>query len=486
MSNIFIGALLLSIWYVTLFLGKNIGLSMILFVAPLTYYLIYILERNKKIENTKPKILIIPIVLLSSTYFIFNNNFFNTINIFAIPALIIVMILGLFNEKFELKLNLISKIIGVILTPISFISETFEKLRTYLEDTFKINIDAEKERKVKKVIKSIFVTLPVVLVITLLLSSADEIFGNIFIVILEKLLIIISKIKISTLFIRIILIICTFMYMSSFFDYIISRYESKEKEEKNIKEKDNFTIKMILTALDVIYLVFCYIQVKSLFMRNVDINYANYARQGFFQLMIVSVINLCTILIAKKSQNEKEVGTNKYINIMSLIMIGFTFIILMSSAVRMYFYESAYGYTLLRLLVYCALITEAVLLIPTILYIVDKKIDLPKIYFTIIIIAYLCMNFANFDNLIAKRNVDRYIEIGKIDMYYLKTETGTDAVNQIIRILDVNTNDKIKEQTRKYLESIYSEETVDFREFNISQFIAKKLIKSTPGLKINY
>ena len=48
------------------------------------------------------------------------------------------------------------------------------------------------------------------------------------------------------------------MYMSSFFDYIISRYESKEKEEKNIKEKDNFTIKMILTALDVIFSILLY------------------------------------------------------------------------------------------------------------------------------------------------------------------------------------------------------------------------------------
>lgn len=216
-------------------------------------------------------------------------------------------------------------------------------------------------------------------------------------------------------------------------------------------------------------------------MKNVDINYAYYARQGFFQLMIVSVINLVTILMAKKSQNGKEHRNNKYINIMSLIVIGFTFIILISSAVRMYFYESAYGYTLLRLLVYCVLITEAILLIPTILYVMDRKINLTKTYFTIIITAYLCMNFANFDYIIAKRNIDRYIETGKIDMYYLKTETGTDAVNQIIRILEANTDvNDTKEQARKYLQSIYDslkEKTFDIRDFNISEILAKALIE---------
>ena len=82
MMNIFIGALILSIWCVTLFFGKSIGLSMLLFVVPLTYYIIHILEKNNKIENPKAKVLIIPITLLASTYFLYNNSLFNTLNLF--------------------------------------------------------------------------------------------------------------------------------------------------------------------------------------------------------------------------------------------------------------------------------------------------------------------------------------------------------------------------------------------------------------------
>ena len=237
---------------------------------------------------------------------------------------------------------------------------------------------------------------------------------------------------------------------------------------------------MILTTLNIIYLVFCYIQIKSLFLKNVNINYAHYARQGFFQLMIVSIINLVTILIAKKNETTNETQNNKYIKVMSLIMLGFTYIILISSVVRMFYYESAYGYTLLRLLVYCALLTEAILLIPTILYIIDKKIKLPQCYFTIILAMYVVMNFANFDIIIAKRNVDRYIETGKIDMYYLRIGTGTDAVNQILRLLENNENEIVRQEAKQHLENLYDDlknKTFDIREFNISKMKAKALIE---------
>ena len=241
---------------------------------------------------------------------------------------------------------------------------------------------------------------------------------------------------------------------------------------------------MILGALNVIYLIFCYIQIKSLFMRQTNINYAEYARQGFFQLMIVSLINLYTILLAKKREMQDETK-NKYIKIMCFAMIVFTFIILISAAYRMYLYESAYGYTFLRLLVYCILFTEAVMLIPTILYIIDKKINLPIVYFVIVMSVYICMNFANFENIIAKRNVDRYLQTGKIDLLYLEMDTGTDAIKQIVRILDANENEVgIKPETRRYLQEMYFDlesEGMDFRDFNLSKILAKKKISEKLG-----
>ena len=103
--SIGIGAVIFSIWLIILFFGKDIGFSMLLFVIPFSIFFIYILERNNKIKNPKFKLLLIPILLLSSTYFIFDNSFFNSINLIIIPILQSVLVLGLLGEnlKYENK-----------------------------------------------------------------------------------------------------------------------------------------------------------------------------------------------------------------------------------------------------------------------------------------------------------------------------------------------------------------------------------------------
>lgn len=472
MIEIFAGSVILSIWYVTLFFEKEIGLSMILFIVPTVGFIIYLLKKNKKEINLKPTILIIPIVLLALTYLIFNNSFFYTLNKLVIPLLIIYMILEMFNETIEINTKLISKVMKIVFTPIAFIGESFEKLKQSIEEKIKINAKPSRKKNMVKVVKAILITLPIALLILLLLSSADQEFENIFSRILIDGLRLISKIHISTTLAKIMVTVVLFVYFIGFFYYISFKYEKDENEEEKKKQKDNFTIKMILAVLNIIYLVFCIIQIKSLLQDGSNLKYAYYAREGFFQLMIVSLINLVTILIAKRSEKH-----NKYIKLMCLIMVLFTFIILISSVTRMYLYESAYGYTLLRVLVSCALFAETILLIPTIIYILDKKIKLAKTYFTILITIYVCMNYANFDNLIAKRNIDRYEQIGKLDLYYLILNTNTDAVNQMSRLYNKEKSDE--NSTKVYLDQLYNkleQEKMDFRNFNLSKIFAKNTI----------
>ena len=488
--SIGIGALIFSIWLIILFFGKDIGFSMLLFVIPFSIFFIYILERNNKIKNPKFKLLLIPILLLSSTYFIFDNSFFNSINLIIIPVLQSVLVLGLLGENFEIRFDTIGKILGSFFTPLSFIGESTINFIDTIKESLKIDVKSRNEDKIKKIFKAILITMPVVLIIIILLSTADEIFANIFKGMFTQTLNLLNEINIYTSFMKFIYIVVAFFYFIGLFYYVCIKYEViDEKAISQTKVNDNFTIKMILVSLNIIYLVFCYIQIKSLFMRKTTLNYAHYARQGFFQLMIVSIINLITILIAKKRDNEGESKTNKFINYMSLTMLIFTFIIVISAWVRMYFYENAYGYTLLRLLVYCTLLTESIMFIPTILYILDKKVNLPKSYFIIIAVIYLCMNFANFDNIIAKRNVNRYIETGKIDLYYLKQETGVDSINQLLRILKTRANiDNVKLETSKYLKEKYkalNEEKMDFRNFNMSKIFAKKLIEKEMQINAN-
>ena len=503
MKNIVIGAIVFSIWFVTLFFEKSIGLSMLLYVLPLICFIIYILKNNGKQQNLKSKSLIIPIIILASTYFIYNNSFFRGINIIAILGLLGIMILEILKQNALIDFSCIGKILYIFLNPLNYIDESLKKASEYFKEKISINISNENKEKTKKIIKALSVTIPLVLIILVLLSSADDIFGNIFENIFIEIAVWFENLISESLVARIVVTICVFIYLISLFYSICFTYENEtENKIKKIENIDNFTIKMILACLNVIYLVFCAIQIQSLFLKNVNINYADYARKGFFQLMAVSIINLITIVIAKKSENIGDKKTNIYINSMSIIMVIFTFIILISAAIRMYNYETAYGYTLLRLLVYCALFTEGVLLVPTSLYILNVKIKLFQTYFYIILVIYIGMNFMNFDNLIAKRNVDRYFETGKIDINYLVYNTRTDAVNQLARIVEKTSNSSknkkskfgtsskkynkeynekfVLENTEEYLKELYTDlenEKMDYRDFNLSKYFAKEKIK---------
>ena len=491
MISIGVGALILAIWFAILFVEKSIGLSMILFVIPFLYFFIYILEKNDKIKNKKNKFLLVPIILLASTYFIYNNKFFNLFNLLVIPILFIFMILSLIGEKLDVNKELFINFFGFIFNPINFICESTEQFLKTIKEKNRPNFSNNeiKKGKIKKIIKALLTILPLIIIILVLLSTADEIFANMFKTIFDFLNIFLkpfNNMNISLIFVKIFTTVILFFYFIGLFYYFCLKYYLKNEEiNENTKINDNFTIKILLVLLNIIYLVFCYIQIKSLFLKNTSLNYAQYARQGFFQLMVVSFINIVTILIAKRRENKDEYKTNKFINYMSVIMIGFTFIIVISAGVRMYFYESAYGYTLLRLLVYCTIFTESILFIPTILYILDKKIDLKKSYFIIIIVMYLCMNFANFDSIIAKRNIDRYFETGKIDLEYLKNEVGTDGIKQIVRLLkEPRSQINEKKEVRMHLSYIYDslnnyKENMDFRDFNISKIYAKNILKKT-------
>ena len=146
----------------------------------------------------------------------------------------------------------------------------------------------------------------------------------------------------------------------------------------------------MLCVLNIIYIVFDFIQIKSLIFHSVssDINYAYYARQGFFELLVVSIINLTIILITRRFENKNNKKEFKFIKIMDVIMIFLTIVIIVSSFLRMHIYEMEYGYTVLRLLVFAVLITEAILMIPTVMYIFNKEFNIVKSYMLITLVLF--------------------------------------------------------------------------------------------------
>lgn len=479
-----IGSFLIAILHSILFYGQKLGISVFLFCLALGFFILYLLDKNNRIKNKKALILCVPIILISATYFIFNNTFFYVANIIALIILFTLMVILAVFEKTSIGL-ILNRAVYLFLGPIEFLEEAIGSIIETIENFFhKKEMSKEKNEKLRKIIIGILIAIPILIVVLMLLSSADSIFSSELKEVISTLfrLDIFEKQTYINLFFRIIIILMIAVYLIALLYNVLE----DNFTEKEVGEKKNWTIdrtigNTILTILNLVYLVFCYIQISVLFMKTGnmgDFDYASYARQGFFQLMAVSVINLVIILITSK-RNEINKKLN-YTKVMNLCLSMFTLIILFSSFYRMYLYEQEYGYTFLRLMVYVALITEAILIIPTVMYILDMKINLTKTYFVVIIIMYIIVNYMNIDNVIAKRNINRYFEDTsgeyELDIEYLGT-LGIDAAGEIKR-LENEENKMIRKQVEFYLNQVESEvKDINFQNFNINRLLVKRMLE---------
>lgn len=250
--------------------------------------------------------------------------------------------------------------------------------------------------------------------------------------------------------------------------------ECKERETKNYGNKYSFTIKLLLIALNVIYLMFCYIQIKSLFAKiNLEesFNYAYYARSGFFQLMTVSLINFVVILISSKLNSNKE----KVIKALNILLVVFTIIIVLSSMYRMNMYEMEYGLTYLRVFVYIILITELIVFVPLTIYIIKDNFRFIKWGLAITLTVYCIINFANLEKIIVTKNINRNPEEKDIDYGYISKIVSADSYGILKDKLgeELNLKDEL-DITRILSKIIRNKKELSWQEFNISTWKMSK------------
>ena len=458
--KILIGALFLSLWQSLLFWKQDLGISVLLFTIPIIWITTKLLKGN--IKNKKALLISIPIIVLSSTYFIFDNLTFYLINIVLIPILYLIMVIWAISD-FQIK-SIIYKIILMIFEPLNYIGDVIRAVLKEFNPKEKDEQIGEKKEK-NNIFKAVCFTGIIALIVIGLLCSADNEFAKIFSTIFKD----INIFNVSELTGRIIIIIIAFFYFAGFFMNMLDKENGLKEFEKDEKaeKKESYTIRMMITVLNLVYLVFCFTQIKVLFTEQ-NIKYSEFARKGFFQLMIVSLINIVMILKANNKNLRENEKQDKYKKTMCIVMVIFTLVIIISAFARMTLYQQNYGYTRLRVLVDLTLITEIILLIPTVIYILENKINLIKTYFVIIVTMYCIVNFVNIDKFIVKNNINRYKETGNIDLNYLIEMNNTDLVEQLLELDNTEF---------KYSEKLYSEGMANNKYVKEEAELLKKLIK---------
>jgi hypothetical protein len=130
-----------------------------------------------------------------------------------------------------------------------------------------------------------------------------------------------------------------------------------------------------LFLLNLLFAAFCFIQIAFLFTGGYralpeGIIYSEYAKEGFFQLLFVTVINFGVLITCLTVVNGGQAG--KWMNILLIFLSVFTAVLIASSFYRMSLYIEAYRFTSLRMLVLTFLALETALVAITLAYLISR------------------------------------------------------------------------------------------------------------------
>ncbi len=271
-----------------------------------------------------------------------------------------------------------------------------------------------------------------------------------------------------------------------FITYGATKYVSKEKvmavgEDKR-KKNPAFVIGLTVW-LAVMYVVYSVIQVVYLFWGGMelpgDYTYAEYAREGFFQLLVVCAFNLFLILISIGFFRKSKV-----LNGILVCISGCTYIMLFSAGMRMIMYIRFYYMTYLRIMVLWGLVLIFFLLTGAIIAIFKDEFRLFQYGMIVVTCCYMVLSFGKPDYWIGTINCaniksvqsDFFLGETYNDTWYLRS-LSLDAIEAVEPIMSEIFVDDIDYGSENWYEKCYAKiEDMGIREFNVSIMQAKNIV----------
>ncbi|MBC7302457.1 MAG: DUF4173 domain-containing protein [Nocardia sp.] len=181
-------------------------------------------------------------------------------------------------------------------------------------------------------------------------------------------------------------------------------------------------------ALTVLFAVFVGAQFVALFggddyvQRTAGLTYAEYARSGFWQLSAVSILTLAVILAVLHWSAHDTAADRRSLRVLLSAVSVLALVIVGSALARMWTYQQAYGFTVLRLLVtMCELWVGLVYVLVLVAIARLRWSWVPRAAIGTALATLLVLAIVNPEHLVAERNIDRWETSERLDADYLST-----------------------------------------------------------------
>lgn len=394
-------------------------------------------------------------------------------------GIILLLFCFLINHFYDTQKWDFSKYTGALLQTIfsSFtrIDQPFKSFELYYKKNNKL-----KNSKVVYVFVGLLISVPLLLVICPLLLTADAVFYNLADSMFSQLF---KDFDFGTL----VGIVFT-AFVGIVFSHGILVELCGKHVNPNVKEKKTMEPIIAITftsILTFVYLCFSVIQIVYLFIGNMqlpnDYTYAEYAREGFFQLLFVCIINLFLVLFCMSHYRD-----NKVLRVILTVICGCTYIMIASSTLRMLMYIGEYHLTFLRVFVLLALFVLFLCLTGVVISIFKPSFKLFTYMLVVVSVCYIAFSLSRPDTYIATYNIRS--DISDTDYLY---NLSLDAAPILAENGYLYTNESTSNPFggENYMRSNYNFEcrerynNLNFRRFNLSVYQAGKAFLNKQSTK---
>ncbi|MFE3792887.1 DUF4153 domain-containing protein [Streptomyces goshikiensis] len=209
-------------------------------------------------------------------------------------------------------------------------------------------------------------------------------------------------------------------------------------------------------------------------------SYAEYAQQGFWQLLWATLLTLVVIALALRWAPRGGAGDRRFVRAVLGTLCALTLVVVASALRRMDFYVDAYGLTRLRVSVAAMELWLGLVLVLIMAAGVFGARWLPRAVAGSAAAAVLAFGLLSPDGMVAERNVTRFQQDAKIDLAYLQS-LSADAAPALDRLPEPQRSCAL----RGINDDLAEAGDVPWYAMSLGEYRARKILRERP-LKVSY
>ncbi len=202
------------------------------------------------------------------------------------------------------------------------------------------------------------------------------------------------------------------------------------RDYSHLRPVQGVTVGVALSMVSLVYILYGAVQFGYFFQPRetmadiLGLTSSAYAVRGFGELLFITCLNFVIVGLSLRFTKQKEGRAQPYLKALCAVLIAFNFVIMASSHMRLAYYELSFGYTVARFISHSFMLLLVILNVIMLARVFIDKTKAIKL-FAVAALVYFCGLVAvNPEAYVARSNIQRYEQTGKIDAEYMLSLSG--------------------------------------------------------------